>query len=728
MISKRVSSGIAAFMALVLAFSCFAFPMPAAAASGSGYGAATVDLQSSDSATLTVGDITISYLEDFGGYSTALYSESPENLYVYARTSRPGASLTVTSSNAAVSVTDCQQWGADLKVRKIGTYEVTVSDGVSKVAIPIVVYNAYGAKVKSVKKAAYNKARVTWTPMAGVSGYKVMRMRTDSSHGSRKVVATVQGANASSAVVAAPWNVEYDYDVVPFVTCNGTTFESQYVNDRKSYGLPSASIKISSVAKKSGKHLALKWTADAGVSSYSVYRSTQDGRGFKKIATTKAKSYIDKKVKKGVTYYYQIRASYPGCGTVSSLTFGQIIPKSSKVARKAVSIGQDIGQGSYGWNWASSDQTFYYSKGSRLYAVTYRNGNLKVCGFNSAMKKVSTKTVKLPKHGVWGGYYHGPDGNNYVAIGWNNPKESKTKTVIQVIKYNSNWKKVKTASIKGAASNAFQGIYRPFDAGAASFDMQGNTLYLFTCREMFETEDGLHHQSNIAFSINTKTMKAKTDNVAYTSHSFNQRVRFKDGSIYLADHGDAYNRSICITSQGYTDESLPGWYSDAFPFKGMTGENFTGATMGGMEVGAKNVLTCGTAQPHNFKVAGVKGFGNYKHNVFVTVTNRATGKSSVKWLTSLNPKKSKQTVSEARMVKLSDDRFAVMYSIASDKTGKGKFYCTVIDGAGKKLKTKSYSNITFTGSVQPVLHNGCIFWSERTGSSASSIMYRIPAL
>ena len=149
--------------------------------------------------------------------------------------------------------------------------------------------------------------------------------------------------------------------------------------------------------------------------------------------------------------------------------------------------------------------------------------------------------------------------------------------------------------------------------------------------------------------------------------------------------------------------------------------------MGGMEIGATNILVCGTAQPHGYKVAGVKGFGSYKRNVYVTVTNKTTGKSTVKWLTNINPKKGKKSVGETRMVKLGDNRFAVIYGVTDDKTKKETVYYTVINNAGKKLVTKKYAGLAFSGGSQPLLSAGSIYWADEA-PDGKTMLYRIPAL
>ncbi|MEY8235935.1 hypothetical protein AALA36_09400 [Lachnospiraceae bacterium 66-29] len=340
-----------------------------------------------------------------------------------------------------------------------------------------------------------------------------------------------------------------------------------------------------------------------------------------------------------------------------------------------------------------------------------------------------TKTIKL-KYDVWGGFYQGTDGNFYVAVGYNNLKESRTKTVIKVIQYNSNWKQLKTANIKGGVFNTFEGIYEPFEAGNCRMDMQGSTLYLMTSRTMFTTIfDDLHHQSNISFKINTKKMKAVESNKSYASHSFNQFAKFKDHALYLLDHGDAHPRSITLTTvQNYGAENEKKKSSSLFSFKGNSGDNYTGCRVGGMEVGSSNVLVCGTSQPHKKKIGKVSGFGyDMKYNAFLVLSNRKTKKVTFKWLTTYNPKSTSVTVGETRMVKLTDNRFVILYSTTTK--GKSTLNYAVYSDTGKKIYSKKYANMVFNGDSQPILYNGSIVWISpiQSNGKVNSKLYSIPA-
>ncbi len=85
------------------------------------------------------------------------------------------------------------------------------------------------------------------------------------------------------------------------------TFDLDSIN-----AFPKATVAMKSAKAQKGK-VKLTWSkaSDSNVKSYVVYRSTKKSSGFKKIATVKGKtSYTasTKKLKKGKTYYYKVKA------------------------------------------------------------------------------------------------------------------------------------------------------------------------------------------------------------------------------------------------------------------------------------------------------------------------------------------------------------------------------------------------------------------------------------
>lgn len=235
---------------------------------------------------------------------------------------------------------------------------------------------------------------------------------------------------------------------------------------------------------------------------------------------------------------------------------------------------------------------------------------------------------------------------------------------------------------------------------------------------MFKTPDKLNHQSNIQFVINTSNITYRCAKECYVSHSFAQYVTEKDGSLYQADLGDAYPRSLEVTiTDNYNPSDDSGEQTNSYDvinFKGTIGDNNVNASLKGLEVGNDNVLTCGTSAPHNMKVAGVTGWKK-NENVFVGVINRENGESGVVWITQDNPNKKNYSYEVLLFSKINDDRFAILYSKENVKKNTYNIYCAVIDNSVniianklvKKCSKNSYSNMT-----PPTFNNGKICWVE----------------
>lgn len=651
--------------------------------------------------------------------------------------------VSVTSSNPKVVTIDSEYTSLNYgsysfitdyiyyNIHNYGTATITLSTKyvTSQIDICVVPSNYY-MSINNISQISSHRIKAEWKKVDGCEGYIVERSKASEDNFTQ--VAKVTGSSTTTAIIKAPWNVEYKYRVKAYINMNNepVTDDSAQWQEEYSFTAQPVGASIKSVKTVKGSKFKISWTKEEDATGYKLYYSNKENGKYKCVYTAKgaAKTSYTHKVKSGQPYYYYVITLFKDEKSLPSEALSNILPKkgkSSSVTQKK--IKQYASGGQYSWNWASPDRTYYYEAGGKFYIVTVQgNSKLTIYTLNSKMKYSGKKTVSLGKFDHFGGFHQGKDGNFYVAVGFNNPKESDTKTVIKVKQYSSKWKLKKTCSIKGSASNSFKGITIPFDAGSCRMDMLGSKLYLFTSREMYNG-----HQSNISFEINTKTMTAKEANDSYTSHSFNQYVKFKGNDLYLVDHGDAYPRSVVLThTKNYGSDHKEQNRIAAFKFQGEIGDNFTGATVDGMEVGSKNVLICGTSQPHNYKVKGIKGYGNYlKPNVYLCIVDRNASKSKVIWLTSYHPKKSKTNVTETRMVKLSDNRFAILYNTIEKK--KVTMNYIVVDNNGKKIYSKKYKNIVFNADSQPILYNGYIQWiATHSDKNYKPIVksYRIPVI
>lgn len=160
--------------------------------------------------------------------------------------------------------------------------------------------------LESVKPAAYNKISVNWVKAKNATGCVIYR--SNKKNGKYTAVKTVTKASATS------WTDKK-------VTCGDTYYyKVKYIykkGSKKVYSGFSPAVKVKAapaapvITKATGgsQKSTLKWKKVAGANGYVVYRSTNAASKGKAVATiAKKNTYTDKKLKKGTTYYYTVKA------------------------------------------------------------------------------------------------------------------------------------------------------------------------------------------------------------------------------------------------------------------------------------------------------------------------------------------------------------------------------------------------------------------------------------
>lgn len=140
------------------------------------------------------------------------------------------------------------------------------------------------------------EAELGWSEVPNVTSYEVYRQNADESF---ELLDTLSG-DATSYVDEAAAMGENTYKLVVNYN-NGTTKELM----NKVTVKPAAPQNIRVIKNK--KALTVKWNTVTKAKSYVVYRKVKGG-SFKAVATVTKASYKDKKVKKGKTYSYYVKA------------------------------------------------------------------------------------------------------------------------------------------------------------------------------------------------------------------------------------------------------------------------------------------------------------------------------------------------------------------------------------------------------------------------------------
>ncbi len=386
----------------------------------------------------------------------------------------------------------------------------------------------------------------------------------------------------------------------------------------------------------------------------------------------------------------------------------------------------------YGYHWASPDHVYLYSNSPtelNVAVVDEHKSSLTITPVNlSTLKAGTPKQISFTSYPLWGGFYNAPDGNFYVATGRDNPKESATREVVSIQKFDSTWTLQGTGYLRGDAVQDFRGITEPFRGGRLDMVLSGSSLIGHMARTMFTSEDGIRHQSNLTFEVDTTTMnvssyeEAHPDGGPYSSHSFNQFIRTNGNDLVTVDHGDAYPRAIQLgVAKDFASGSTLFDVYPLFKFKGSVGDNYTGTTVTDLEVNTKKALITGNSVPHSKAVGGVTGFAsNLKRNVYLISSDLATGKSVFKWVTSHSPKGTTST-GEPRLAKINDTRFALLFD--AEKAGKHTLHYRLVDDSGKTLASKTWPGVPHSSASEPLIIGTKLYWAGFSNPDKSDLLF-----
>ena len=332
-------------------------------------------------------------------------------------------------------------------------------------------------------------------------------------------------------------------------------------------------------------------------------------------------------------------------------------------------------------------------------------------------KLISQRTISKELN-LFGGFYSGKD-YNYLVFGQNNTAESDSKEVVRVVKYTKSWSKVNSCSISGVNTT------KPFSAGSLRMEEAGGKLYVYTCHEMYADSNGINHQANMFFTIDESSMSL-TDSMydvsnltdGYVSHSFNQFIKADESGKYIfrVDHSESSNYFMNgsylsvngITLTKYKADGKSTAVSVSIPVKfDMNKSNYTGASIGGFELGSGNCL-----------IAYAKDVSSSckTRNVYISVTDELFNGTQNIALTNYGTS-SKVTCSTPQLIKINDNLFLVMWEEYNSSTGKTATKTMTVDSNGKTV-TKAISHSFGLSDCQPIIcSDGMVKWYVTNNSA-----------
>ncbi len=210
-----------------------------------------------------------------------------------------------------------------------------------------------------------NSITITWNGVTGAKGYAVYRAA--SSSGTYSLLSLTSSKSYKDIKLAT--GKKYYYKIRAYVISGNKKVYGKYSSVVNTIVLPSApaSIKASSSSYNS---ITLSWNAVSGAGGYAVYRASSSTGVYSLITTTTSKTYVNKSVTTGKTYYYKVRAYITSgttkkYGTYSSIVKSKAVPAPPSSIKATVSSYNSI---TINWNGVAG------ASGYRVYVATSSNG------------------------------------------------------------------------------------------------------------------------------------------------------------------------------------------------------------------------------------------------------------------------------------------------------------------------------------------------------------------
>jgi N-acetylmuramoyl-L-alanine amidase len=251
--------------------------------------------------------------------------------YVVYRSTKEGSGYKKVKTVTNTKYTDSVKTGVTYYY-KVVSYSDKAKGGesaiVSGVAVP-----AAPTNVKAENKS-YNSAKISWTKSKGAGSYAIYRSTSKKS--GYTLIKTVSKSKSSYTDKTVATGTQYYYKVCAVA-------QKKEGKMSKVVSVKVKPAKVTKLAAKSagGKNINLTWSAAKGATSYEVYRSTSEKKGYSKIGSTTELSYSNTKLKNGTTYYYRV---YAVAGKVKGDYTQTSYVNPSKVYLSASSLNLESGE------------------------------------------------------------------------------------------------------------------------------------------------------------------------------------------------------------------------------------------------------------------------------------------------------------------------------------------------------------------------------------------------
>lgn len=373
--------------------------------------------------------------------------------------------------------------------------------------------------------------------------------------------------------------------------------------------------------------------------------------------------------------------------------------------------------------WKNPILSYLINNVDQTFSVIEANQGVTIETYNTKFELIDNHKVELELP-LFGGFYSGKI-YNYIAFGQENKEENDDKEVIRIVRYDKNFKRIDSVSIKGGESYTIN----PFASGSGRMAEQDNTLIFHTARKRYTTSDGLNHQSQLTIQVNTSTMTVSNDlgqfQKNHVSHSFDQYVQFDGSTPVLVDHGDAYPRSIVIhrgNGMNYTE-------ADLFKIPGRIGANMTGVSLGGFEMSNDYYMVAMNSIDHSYVTDYTSyemvGLPRDQRDIILSLMPKANFNSTAaKQITLSKYVGSDHIASIPKLIKRSDNNMIVLWQEFDMNNHLQDVKYVEIDGQGNTLGEIQSLPHYVLSEVDPIIVDNRIIWY--TNVDGKRTFYTLP--
>ncbi len=174
----------------------------------------------------------------------------------------------------------------------------------------------------SAKSAGYNSIKLSWNAVPGAGAY--ILYRSTSVTGTYSIVKCTTGTSYTNTRLTTGKTYYYKVRACSIVGSKVTYGSCSSIKYTKPIPATPTSVKA---ARASSSSIKVKWGTVRGATRYQVYRATSRTGKYTRIATTSSNSVTNKRLTKGKTYYYKVRAYHLEGSTKVYGNFSSVVYK-----------------------------------------------------------------------------------------------------------------------------------------------------------------------------------------------------------------------------------------------------------------------------------------------------------------------------------------------------------------------------------------------------------------